>query len=129
MYALAKVVINISHAFWKCFKGFTFDFEQASACLKQFQQVSFYSIVSVSLAYLTKQGCCSYAVSSLKPCIIIKGQLYEGKHIEGSWMGFFSSEPQMCQNVWKECKVRRPLKTVALAVKRGKTSNRTTRQM
>ena len=59
MYTLAKVVMNISHVFWKCFKGFTFDSEQASACLKQFQQVSFYSIVSVSLAYLTKQGCCS----------------------------------------------------------------------
>ena len=74
---------------------------------------------------LIDQYFCMYNMSSLRPWVSRKGELCEGRHRGGSWMGcscpHLSHEnvPKCGEGVQGKTSVikKRPLKTVVLAVK------------
>ena len=103
------------------FIDFTYDFEQA----KHIEYFNFNSILPGPLVQLINQWSCNYNMSSSSPSVSRKGQLCEGRHRRGSWMGCSCCiwVTKRVQGVEKTCKLKTPVakkcsfKTVALSIK------------
>ena len=103
------------------FIDFTYDFEQA----KHIEYFNFNSILPGPLVQLINQWSCNYNMSSSSPSVSRKGQLCEGRHRRGSWIGCSCCiwVTKRVQGVEKTCKLKTPVakkcsfKTVALSIK------------